>query len=201
MLKILNTKTLWAVSVPTICIAFFTFVYAENHKTNFNKNYFAVKNRQDKVLLSNVERHHLTREKFWKWYNAGKYHYALEELKFVLRYFPNHPKALQLLGGIAVLTKDPTMPIPYYRKALRLYPQHALTYAQFGNYLANIGFIDDGLARLRIAIKKNPKLAVAHAWIAEAYDKGGHPELARQAAEQARALGYQGKIGGKSKEK
>ena len=164
-----------------------------------DNDYFA--KVRDEVLLSNVEKYHLGPENFWKLYKSGQYTVAIEDLKFVLRYYPNHPETLQLLGSIARLTHDSSLPIPYYEKALRLYPQYASTHAQYGAYLVDVGLIDAGIARLKHAIEMDSKLALAHAWLANAYYQNGNQELARQAAERARALGYKGNIPGQGPEK
>ena len=115
---------------------------------------------------------------------------AIVNLKYTLDRFPNHPRALMLLGSVAQFAKIPSLAIPYYERALKLYPQYALTHAQYGEYLVTIGRPDDGIARLKRAIELDPTLPVAYGWLATAYSKKGQVELARQAAEQAKALGY-----------
>lgn len=50
--------------------------------------------------------------------------YAIEELNYTLRKFPNHPKALMLMELAAKLNKTPTLAIPYFEKALKFYPEH-----------------------------------------------------------------------------
>ena len=126
----------------------------------------------------------------------GKYQYAIADLIYTLDRFVNHPKALQLMGSLAELTNGPSLAIPYYQRALKLYPQYALTHAQFGVYLVDTGHINSGTAELKKAIEINPNLAIAYAWLASAYSRNGNLESARQAAERARALGYRGKIAG-----
>jgi Tfp pilus assembly protein PilF len=67
-------------------------------------------------------------------------------------------------------------------------------------YLVDIGKIDAGIQKLQKAIEIDPGLGQAHAWLAKAYYKNGNSELARQAAEKAKALGYRGKITWQSSE-
>jgi Tfp pilus assembly protein PilF len=123
---------------------------------------------------------------------------VISNLKYVLRYFPNHPDALHFLSRIAKLTRTPSPPISYYHKALRLFPQHAYTHAQYGNYLAensvNNVQIKEGMANLKKAIEMDPRLAVAYAWLANAYYKTGNSELVLQAAKKAKLLGCQDRI-------
>jgi len=161
---------------------------------NTNKDYFTIRTSQDRRLLRNVEKYHLGQDKFWKWYNAGKFSLALGELKFVLRYFPNHPKALQLLSLVALVSKKSSLAIPFFQRAITLYPQHALTHAQYGAYLVQMGLIEEGIVKLNVAINKNAKLVQGYVWLAQAYEKNGQSELARRAAERAKVLGYKGQI-------
>jgi len=151
-----------------------------------NMDYF---DPQYKGKLITVESYHLTKETFWKKFESRQYNYALQDLSFVLRYFPNHPKALQLMELLGKITQQPHLAIGYYEKAVRLYPQYALTHAQYGNCLVDIGQTEEGIGRLRRAIQINPKLAVTYYWLWDAYTKIGNLEMARQIAEKAKELG------------
>ena len=142
-----------------------------------------------RVELTTVEKYHLTKETFWMEFNSKRYHYALKELEFVLRHFPNHPKALQLAELVAKMWDKPHLAIPYYEKAVTLFPQHAITHAQYGNYLVDTGQAEKGIKRLQTAIEMDPKLPVAYYWLWEAYTKNGNVEKARQIAEKAKELG------------
>jgi predicted Zn-dependent protease len=148
-------------------------------------DYFDARLREKAVL---IEKYHLSADNFFKHYRAGDLGNAQNELRFVLRYFPNHPTALLLMGSIARLKKAPALAMPYYQRALDLYPQHALTHAQYGAYLVDVGLTNDGINRLEQAIKMEPNLAQGHKWLAVAYNKIGQVELGRQAAERAKEL-------------
>lgn len=142
--------------------------------------------------LSTVERYHLTKETFWRLFESKNYSDALSDLKFILRYFPNHPKALQLMELVTKTIHEPFLAVPYYDRAVRLYPQYAITQAQYGNCLVGIGKTEEGITRLEQAIEINPRLAAAYNWLSEAYTKAGNPEKARQAAEKAKELSAKG---------
>ena len=146
-------------------------------------------NPEYKGELGEVEDYHLSKETFWKEFESRQYNYALQDLRFVLRYFPNHPKALQLMELLGKITQQPHLAIRYYEKAVKLYPQYALTHAQYGNYLVDIGQTEEGIGRLQRAIQINPKLAVTYYWLWDAYTKIGNLEMARQIAEKAKELG------------
>ena len=115
-------------------------------------------------------------ERVWAAYRAGRYPEAIADCKYALERFPNHPRALHLIGEIAKLTNQPTVTIPYYEYALRLYPQYAFTHAQYGNYLIDIGAVTAGVGQLREALRLDPNQFQARAWLSEALTE--HPELA-----------------------
>jgi tetratricopeptide (TPR) repeat protein len=110
----------------------------------------------------------------------GQFREAIRDCIRVLERFVNHPKGMVILGMASKLVKEPTLPIPYYERALQLYPQRALTQAQYGKYLAEIGKIEDGVARLRRAIEIDPKLDPAYVWLARIYVQNRQSDLARQ---------------------
>jgi tetratricopeptide (TPR) repeat protein len=159
-----------------------------------NHDYFtADQEPQTQILLRHVENFHLINSP----HNPGgggtignirdgKYQWALEDLTYVLERFVNHPKALGLLGIVAKLTKNPPLPLSYYQRALSLYPQHALTHAQYGAYLVEIGKTNEGISNLQKALELSPQLAFAYTWLAKAYEKNGDQERMRWAQEQAR---------------
>lgn len=127
---------------------------------------------------------------------AGRIDYAVNELRFVLNAVANHPRALMLLIPVAKAAKNTNLGISFFEKALKLYPQYAITHAQYGWYLVETGNLEAGIFKLKQAIEMDAKLVAAHVWLAQAYNKSGNAELARQAAEQARELGYNGQIPG-----
>jgi len=141
------------------------------------------------ALLLNVDANHT--DKAVIFIAQGNFNNAIAELDYTLVRFPNNPRALTLLGAVAKLTHRSTLPIAYYERALSLYPQYALTHAQYGEYLSQIGRVDEAIAQLKTAIEMDRALVVAYVWLSEAYSKTGRRELAQQAAEQARQLGYQ----------
>jgi len=165
-------------------------------------NYFAASSNPElKALLQNVENHHLNRTNTYpggvlEQIQRQHYDYAIADLRYALIKFPNHPKALMLLGLVARLKRNPSIPIPFYEKAIELYPAYAITHAQYGKYLLDIGYPDQAINKLNDAIRVDPGFSAGYAWLAEAYYKKGNRELASQAAEKARTLGYRGEIEG-----
>lgn len=146
--------------------------------------------------LAEVEKYHFSEATFWKQFKSGQYKSALEELKFILRYFPNHPRALHFLGPLGKLMAVPPLAAPYYERALRLYPQYPLSHVQYGTYLMEIGELDDAIKRLDEAVKIDPAFSPGFAKLAEAHAQKGNLETANRAAERARELGYKERIPG-----
>lgn len=126
-------------------------------------------------------------QKFW-------FEVALTEIEYTLLRLVNHPKALMLASIVTQALNKTNLPIKYYERALTLYPQHAITHAQYGNFLAGIGQAAKGIAQLEESIKMDPNLSFGHAWLSMAYHKNGQLELAREYAVKAKKLGYRGKI-------
>ena len=137
-----------------------------------NRNYFTRgTDGFTQELLANAERNHLAQENFWKNYKAGELHYALEDLKYVLLVFPNHPRALHLMTLVCKTMKDSTTPIVYFEKAVRMFPNEPYTFAQYGAYLVSTGDVEQGIARLKDALRINPNLTYALGLLAEAQKK------------------------------
>lgn len=161
-----------------------------------SRDYFTVHELDDgnraSYDLENIDQNHTDR--VLKWLRDGRLRDALEDCKYALERFPNHPRALMLIELVAKLMEVPALAIPYYEKALQIYPQYALTHAQYGKYLGDIGDLESGIEHLKRAIKMAPNLPAAHAWLAEAYLKRGDKERARQEIEKARELGYRGEL-------
>jgi predicted Zn-dependent protease len=151
-------------------------------------------------LLDNVESNHLNKQVL-RDFSTGKYEYVINDLKYTLGAFPNHPLALQLMGSVAKLTNKINLAGIFFENALKLYPQYAMTHAQYGQYLVSFEMYDDGILKLQNALHIDPKLAIAYAWLAEAYFKTGKTDLATEAALKSRQLGYREEIAGYKDEK
>jgi Tfp pilus assembly protein PilF len=128
------------------------------------------------------------------WLSKGRVNDALADVRYTLDRFPNHPVSLQQLSTLAQMTKNNALAVGYFEKAVTLYPQYAITRAQYGLYLVSTNNIDAGIDRFNQAIEMDPKLPVGYAGLAHAYVKKGDLEKAREAAKKARELGFQGKL-------
>ena len=138
-----------------------------------NRDYYDIGiEQQATFLIPVVENGHLGPKTnlrgFWPRFNEGNLPLALNELKYVLWVFPNHPRALHLLGMLSKQLHDPTIPIAYYEKALNLFPSRAATHAQYGAYLVDIGERAQGILQLEQALRMDPSLLTARAWLDKA---------------------------------
>ncbi len=129
-----------------------------------------------------------------RWIREGRYRDAIADLHFVLIRWPNHPKALMILMSVSSLSGSPMLPRAYFEKALSLYPQHAITHAQYGKFLVEVGETDAGITKLKYAVEKDPSLTAGYVWLAEAYAKKGDRVRAGEAAKRAKELGYRGDL-------
>jgi tetratricopeptide (TPR) repeat protein len=102
---------------------------------------------------------------------------------------------------IAQTTHRKKLPIEYFKKAIRLFPQYAITRAQYGAYLKDIGRLPEAIKELKLATKVDPSMVEAYAWLAETYFKNEQRDLGKEAAQKARELGYEKIIVGEKTEK
>jgi predicted Zn-dependent protease len=118
-----------------------------------------------RVLLDNVERNHMVRQHKDR---VGAAQFDVGDLKYTLWVFPNHPRALYLLGAIARDTNNAGLALTYFERAVLRFPEYAYTRAQYGEFLVSIGATNAGIRELEAALRMNPNLAVARAWLADA---------------------------------
>lgn len=117
------------------------------------------------ALLRNVEKNHMIRQHKDR---LGALQYDLGDLKYTLWVFPNHPRALYLIGEHANAGDNPGLALPYFERALQLYPDYGYTRAQYGQFLVSIGATAVGIRELESALRLDPSLVVARAWLSDA---------------------------------
>jgi len=181
---------MWQIIIAAIWLSLATADGA--HAETFNNDYFSPE--RDEELLRTNERYHLSSEKFFAKFQeaieTNRYDYALNELKFVLRYWPNHPQALMFMGTIAQLIKAPNLAKVYYENALHLYPQHEQTWTQYGAYLLECDQAAEAIKVLKQAVRINPQSPRAWGVLAKAYRTKGELSAAQDAERQAQRLGF-----------
>jgi tetratricopeptide (TPR) repeat protein len=116
--------------------------------------YLAGSEREAVQALKNMHRLHY--EPALKALQARKYQYALGDLEFMLKYFPNHPQALDKIGEVALGLKRPDIAQRRFEAALERYPQHDETYVVYGTFLHRLGRVDLAIAQYQRALEINP---------------------------------------------
>ncbi len=155
-------------------------------------DYFTAEQDGVKGYLENMTINHLN--KVTGWIQQGRIGNAVDDLIYVLDRFPNQPRALQLLPLVASLSKNQGLAVTYFEKALRQFPQYALTHAQYGLFLISNGNLDQGIEQFNQSIAIDPKSAAGNAGLAHAYAKKGDMTKAREAANKARDFGFTGQL-------
>lgn len=119
-------------------------------------NYF----EGDSAHIGVVENYHLgpARAKL----ADGRANYALEDVKFILRHFPNNPNALMLLDDLSKRLGQPTLPDQYFKQAIAAYPEEPMTYVVHGMFLQRRGRTADAIGQYEQAVSLNPNLPDAH---------------------------------------
>lgn len=119
-----------------------------------------------------------------------KYEYAYDELVFILAWFPNHPKALNLLTQLTTRVNQPQVAERHFRDAFGLYPERAPTHMLYGNFLSKSGQRDKAIESYKRAIELDPNYAEGHYNLGLAYYHQKKYDLANQHAQTAYAYGY-----------
>lgn len=155
-----------------------------------------------KGLLRNVEAHHLNKLPYIKDIPnfsiknliVSDIYAAYIEMKYVLDRFPNHPKALEIMGDLSKMMDDDLLGIFYYERAISLYPHYAITHFQYGAFLMDIGKIDEAINEFQKAKDIEPNFAEPYHMLSIAHMKRGEIELAKEFGKKAQLLGYKDPI-------
>ena len=158
-------------------------VRASGQEPSGGGDYFDPAKRQ---LLVQLKRYHL--DAAIKDMNDRKLNIAQAEIDFVLKWVPNHVEGLLVNEEIAKAKGAPELALGRYVRALEMYPDHAITHAQFGAYLLELGRVDAAIDSLTTAVRLDPSLGMAHRYLATAYRQKG--DLDRAASEEAEARKY-----------
>lgn len=148
--------------LSTCLLYFMTLNVYANYGEPFNYYLPAPSN-----ILENVEKYHLSQgiDKF----KQGKYEYAWSEFAFMLHYFPNHPKALKLIGELSIQMENPSRAERYYETALRLFPDESETHAVYGIFLHRLEKYTQATEAYQRAIALNDKAVDYHYNLGLAY--------------------------------
>lgn len=114
----------------------------------------------DAEHINVVEKYHLgpAKEKL----ASGRANYAMEDIQFILRHFPNDPNALLLLDTAAKALQQPALPDRYFKAALDAYPNEPMTQVVYGMFLQQRGQTGAAIEKYEHALSLNPNLPDAH---------------------------------------
>jgi predicted Zn-dependent protease len=152
-----------------------------------DNDYYASKGT---LLLRTVESYHLgpAEEKL----RLRQYQFARNELAFILKYFPNHPRALLMLGQLCAEWKSPEcLPDVVFEKAIRVRPDEPSVYIVQGIHLHRSKRYKEAIAAYGKGLALDPESTNGHYNIALSYLDTKQFELANQHAQRAYALGAQ----------
>jgi len=139
-------------------------------------------------LLNRVEKYHLAQG--ISSMQGGKYYYAWQDFDFILRYFPNHPRGLQLMSELTVQIKSPPKGQIYFDRAMRLFPNSASNFAAYGIFLHKQGKLDLAIDQYKRAVELSPESASYNYNLGLAYFEKKQLPLSNESAQKAYALGY-----------
>lgn len=154
-----------------------------------NNNYYEARSSsQLSELLAAVEKHHEQQgiDKMRSRFYPG----AWGDFNFMLNYFPNHPRALLLMGQLCERWPDPKCNMSaYFDKALQKSPDNEGVHLTYGVYLQKHGKLGDAIESYKKALEINPNSANTHYNLGLAYLAQKDFDLANKHAQQAYALG------------
>jgi tetratricopeptide (TPR) repeat protein len=139
-------------------------------------------------LLRTVEAYHLgpAEEKL----KLRQYSQARSELAFILRYFPNHPRALLLLGQLCTEWKAPEcLPDFVFEKAIHVRPDEPSVYIVHGIYLHRTKRYKEAIASYERGLALDPDSMNGHYNLALSLLETRQYALANEHAQRAYALG------------
>jgi tetratricopeptide (TPR) repeat protein len=153
-----------------------------------NDYYIANSTAAKAELLKKVEDYHLPQgiEKM----RSRHYLYAFGDFDFILRYFPNHPRALILMGQLCERWLDPKCNmLVYFDKALQISPENEGVHLTRGVYLQKYGKLADAIESYKKALELNPDSANTHYNLGLAYVAQKNFDLANEHAQEAYSRG------------
>lgn len=130
--------------------------YRDSGRCSSGCNYYA----GDSEHIWAVENYHLGPAK--KKLADGRITYAMQDIEFMLRHFPNNPNALMLLNDAAKHMGQPNLPARYFKAAIDAYPDEPVTYLVHAMYLQKRGHTADAISQYDRALSLNPNLPDAH---------------------------------------
>lgn len=155
-----------------------------------NRDYYkANQSREEAQLLRNAEQYHIGPgiERM----NSRNYGGAYEDFVFILRFFPNHPRALALISELCDLKwKSPRCEVEdWFQRAIARNPDASPTYLVYGLHLQRLNRLPEAIESYKKAISLDPGSVNAHYNLGLAYFAAKQYDLANREAQLSYALG------------
>jgi tetratricopeptide (TPR) repeat protein len=165
------------------------FTATAEAQPQYNDYYKARTSKGGAALIRKVELYHL--EPATTKMQAGKYQYALGDVEFILRYFPNHPRGLALISELCDVKWRNTRcdSESAMRMAIEINPNASATYVVNGVHLQRRGRVPEAIQSYQRAIALDPRSANAHYNLGLIYLEQKQFDLANHHAQLAYALG------------
>lgn len=154
-----------------------------------DNDYYAARQTSYGVhLLGVVEGHHL--EQGLTKMRAGNYYFAHGDFEFILRYFPNHPRALAHMSELCDLRwKDARCDVEeWFRKAVAINARAPQTFLAYGVHLQRSNRPQDAIEAYKRAIELDPLQGNAHYNLGLIYLEKKQYDAANRHAQLAYAL-------------
>jgi tetratricopeptide (TPR) repeat protein len=152
-----------------------------------NDYYAAKSDPQLSGLLHRVELYHL--QQGLNQIKSRQYDSARADFDFILRYFPNHPRALILMSDLCQIIKDRRCNAEaYFDKGLQINPNNSGIHLIKGVYLQRFGKLDEAIESYKQALAISPDSANAHYNLGLAYFAQKQYAAANEHAQRAYAL-------------
>jgi tetratricopeptide (TPR) repeat protein len=165
-----------------------TFASAQGTGRAPSDYYFNRPNSSLLEQLNSVELHHLPACEDGP--KSRRYAQARDDCDFILRYFPNHPRALVAMAEICLAWKDARCePDVVFERAIAINPRAYTTYVARGIYLLRAQKANEAVTNLEQAAALNPNSINVQYNLGLAYIETKQFVLANEAAQRAYALG------------
>ncbi len=122
--------------------------------------------------------------------DALRYKSGIAELDYILRYIPNHPRALLLLSKLTISLGRTSKADPYFENAIKFGPQYENSYSVYGIHLFRSGRYKKSIKKFKAALSINPNSSEIHYNIGLTYFAIKDIQNTKIHAQKAYILGY-----------
>jgi tetratricopeptide (TPR) repeat protein len=152
----MNFRFLIALVACLIAAPALAATYHSDGRCRDGCNYYA----GDTAHIHVVDKYHLGKAQ--QKLRDKRYKYALNDLNFILRHFPNHPHALMLMEDAGRGTGQPDLALRYFDAAIAAYPDEPMTYLVYGVFLQKRSKLAEAIDHYEHALELKPNLPDAH---------------------------------------